>query len=453
MPEEWQQLVETLDLPIDAVSTLLDNWKSDGGGRRIESIFKTLGPEAAEPTWPVRATQRQLLRKGVYSPIQLLAWECAKESTTSIPQDFPFLFDLSAAMLSALEEFRDLKPESAVPAWPPNGGSSRSANRKLMQSLFQLRELREEGEPLSIEVSLPSHTSTTRRIPIKRFAQVVGRGVGVAEGAGLSGRPLAKAELARLFRSHSGAPSTGLYFLRPEFNHVPKDRVSVVLRRDGLLTIATYRNPLMNFYDGGWHIEDSAAGERAVDLLLSRRFPDRKIPEALPGLLVRLAHHMAAHWHGGILAVVDSNLPESALHPLGRDGPKLVGALKTVAKVAKGHDLNICDVPADGFEAEIVEDWSGTGGLGRVFLTLAIQDGALLLHPDGRLHSSGRFVTESKKNVGTGGAGARAARALAAFGVTLKISVDGSIKVFAETTGGRRKPGRSLVPETGLRIR
>ncbi|HZY91451.1 MAG TPA: hypothetical protein VFG07_01560 [Thermoplasmata archaeon] len=449
MPGKWEELLSTIGVPVETVPLLLKEWRSAKPARRIEALCRTIGPEGSDPTWPVRESQRKLLRRGVYSPVQLLAWECAKTAKESIPVDFPFLFDLTAALSATLIEFHDLHLDDPLPSWPPNGTSGRSQYRELLQSVFRLREIREEREPLSVEISLPPTVAGGGSIDLKRFAQVVGRGVGVAEGRGLSSQPSPRAELSRLFRRHDGSPSTSLYLLRPEFDHVPKGRLSCVLRRDGLLTLATYRNPILNFYDGGWHIEDSDAGRRALDLLLASRFPKGKTAEDLPGLLIRLAHHMASHWHGGILAVVDDTTVEKdTLHKQGRDGPRLIESLKTAAKVPHGSELSLCDVSTTDPDAGPVEEWTGSRGLGRLFLTLAIQDGALLFRPDGRLHSAGRFVKESGKNLEQGGAGARAAKALARHGVALKISVDGSIKVFAES-----RTGKPLVPMSGLRIR
>jgi hypothetical protein len=448
MPEKWQKLIDTLGVPIDAVPRLLDQWKAKGAGLRIESLCRAIGPEASDPTWPVRDQPRALLRRKIYSPIQLLAWECAKAATDSIPIDFPFLFDVTAILSTALIGFRDLEPDDPRPAWPPNGGSDRVRYRELLQSVFRLREMREEREPLSMEISLPSNGSARGAIELKRFAQVVGRGVGVAVGRKLYDQPEPRAELGRLFRKHEGAPSTNLYLLRPEFDHIPKERIALILRRDGLLTLATHGNPLLNFYDGGWHIEDSDAGRRAIDLLLTVRFSKRQIAENLAVLLTRLAHHMASHWHGGILAVVDDGNLKEGLHREGVEGQQLVRSLRTAAKVPRGSELSLCDVPVNDPEAGPPDSWVGSKGLGRLFLTLAIQDGALLFRPDGRLHSAGRFVKESGKNLEQGGAGARAARALARHGVALKISVDGSIKAFAED-----RSGRPLVPQSGLRIR
>ena len=88
-------------------------------------------------------------------------------------------------------------------------------------------------------------------------------------------------------------------------------------------------------------------------------------------------------------------------------------------------------------------------GYGRVILTNAIQDGATVFLPDGQFHSAGRVV---KNFVGeladpTLGTGNRAARRLAKFGIALKVSKDGAIRLYSS------KPVNNKLLNQGLRIR
>ncbi|HZY70871.1 MAG TPA: hypothetical protein VFF67_07855 [Thermoplasmata archaeon] len=216
------------------------------------------------------------------------------------------------------------------------------------------------------------------------------------------------------------------------------------MRRDGLLTLASRYNPLLDFYDGGWHVVDMEGGRRAIDRLLSARFGGTQIDSDLPKFLLRLAYHMATHWHGGILAVVDEKAAEKRLHPALPESRAMTLLIRKAAG-AKTKEFRITDVdkPVDP-DLPHKPSW----GLGRLFLTLAIQDGAVLFAPDGRFLSASRFVADNDQNIGSGGAGARAALALSKCGLAIKISADGAIKVFA-----RAENGRLLVPAAGLRIR
>ena len=443
MTSDPATFLATLGLPPKHTKQVLDDWEPSGNPTlRIWSMLQRLGPEASAGDWPVGHSPKQLLRWGLYSPLQLVAQECGVAMKQSMDADFPFLFGFVGLLTYALLRFRVAEAPSR--AWPPRDRKEIRKYSALYQSIFRLREEREEREPLSIEVKLPLNGAASPLLPLKRFAQVMGRGVGVAAGDQLATPADPEAQITRLFRDHKGAPASRLYRLDSEFEHLGLKDLSIALRRDGLVTLASKNNPLLDFYDGGWHVVDSEGGRRTVDRLLGQRFGGPEFDPDLPKFLIRLAYHMGTHWHGGILAVVDSDEAEKQLHPALPESRAMTELIRKAAN-AGTKDFKITDVnkPEDP-EEQHKPSW----GLGRLFLTLAIQDGAVLFAPDGRFLAASRFVRESGQNIKSGGAGARAALALSKCGVAIKISADGAIKIFACS-----HEGKLLVPPTGLRIR
>jgi hypothetical protein len=432
-----------LGVPPKRCSEVLQSWRAAGSPEaRAWSVLEHLGPEATDPTWPVRQSQDLLLKWGLYSPLQLLALHFSNKAKPAPGDDFPFLFGLMGRLTEALVCFRTGRGTAAVPA----ARVRREAHRysALYQSVFRLREQREEREPLSLEVRLPLEADASPLLPLKRFAQVVGRGVGVATGAKLADHGDPRAQVNKLFHSHNGAPSTRLYHLDSEHEYIPSKDLSLTLRRDGLVSLASQYNPLLDFYDGGWHIVDMEGGRRAVDRLLTRRFKTARVDSDLSKFLVRLAYHMATHWHGGILAVVDEAKAEKVLHHALPESKAMTLLIRKAVGATKGQfKITDVDKPTDSDLTPLPSK-----GLGRLFLTLAIQDGAVLFGPDGRFLSASRFVSDVRDNIGSGGAGARAALALSHCGLAIKISADGAVRVFA--TEGKRN---YLVPAVGLRIR
>ncbi len=304
----------TLGLPPDRTKQVLASWEpADSRTLRVWSMLQRLGPDASAGDWPVGSSAKQLLRWGLYSPLQLIAQECGVSVKDSMDADFPFLFGFVGLLTYVLIRLRVTEPPSS--AWPPRDRQGIRKYSALYQSIFRLREQREEREPLSIEVRLPLNGGVSPLLPLKRFAQVVGRGVGVAAGDHLATPANPEAEVTQLFRDHKGAPASRLYRLDSEFEYLGLKDLCITLRRDGLVTLASKNNPLLDFYDGGWHVVDLEGGRRTIDRLLARRFGGPKFDPDLPKFLIRLAYHMATHWHGGILAVVDSSEAEKQLHP------------------------------------------------------------------------------------------------------------------------------------------
>lgn len=444
MPDEWQDLVSLTGIPKPEVASLLTGWDRTDSRERVASICRLIGPEAPDAEWLTPVEEPTRLRQGIYSPLQLLGWECAQRRTDEIERDFPFLFGWASLLAWSVITYRaDLE---GTPAWPPTG-SEPDQIRHLLQAVFRLREQREEHEPLSLEVHLPLPPDTdSPRVPMKRLAQVFGRGIAIVTGDELRTRPTPHGAVNHIWRDHELAPTSRLYLLQEEYAKLDPGLLSVTLRRDGLLTIGRQANPLLEFYDGGWHVVDLAAGTVAVKKLLDERFTARGSPVAptLPALLVQLAYHMASHWHGGILAVVDEAGLSGKLHDASDESKTVTAALNTIAGTpsASARLTDIRDESAGSLKR----------GLGRLFLTLAIQDGATMFRPDGSFIGASRFVRDQQIGDVTGGSGARAARTLACHGVAIKVSADGAIRVFAELgTGGQT----DWVPAKGdgLRIR
>jgi hypothetical protein len=443
MPDEWRDLIALTGIPKQRVQDLLDGWLGTGTVQdRIGSVWRLIGPDAPDAQWLTSINEQARLRSGIYSPLQLLGWECAKQTAGEIERDFPFLF--SWASLIASTVILNRVEQEAAPPWPPDP-SKTDQIRHLLQALFRLREQREEHEPLSLEVHLPLPADVNSpRVPIKRLAQVFGRGIAVVTGDELYSRATPHGAVSEVWRDHGLAPTSRLYRLQEEYANLDSGLLGLTLRRDGLLTIGRRANPLLEFYDGGWHIVDLDSGRVALKELLDERFTSRDIPvaPALPALLVQLAYHMASHWHGGILAVVDEAGLADKLHEPSTESTMVTAALNTIAGAGAGSARL----------TEITEQGPPKSGLGRLFLTLAIQDGATLFRPDGSFIGASRFVKDQQMGEVSGGSGARAARTLACHGVAIKISADGAIRVFARL-GTEASP--DWVPEdgNGLRIR
>jgi hypothetical protein len=200
-----------------------------------------------------------------------------------------------------------------------------------------------------------------------------------------------------------------------------------MLRRDRSVTVATSGNPVLEFYDGGWHVTDLNSGKGLLLACLTEHFGASGTHEALGEAIIRLSYHMASHWHSGILAVVNcDDVDQVEEKTLEKQKDWSANATKIIRDELKRVD-NL-----DDFNVKDIEDT----GLGRVLLTNAIQDGATLFYPDGRFHSAGRIVSRwPDQIVGEGqpplGSGNRAAQRLSEYGVAIKVSEDGAIRLYS----------------------
>jgi hypothetical protein len=297
--------------------------------------------------------------------------------------------------------------------------------------MFALREMREEHEPLSLEVQLPFKDPLGTALDIKRLAQVFGRGVGITRDKSLALRAKPSGGVHDVFADHDSAPLTSLYNFLPPFSHVDESDLGLVLRRDGHITLAARQNPLLEFYDGGWHTVDLLWGKSTVNFLVDEFFGDGSAAPALADSVLRLAHHLATHWHGSILAVVDEQGLGRILETPSPDSEKVTVAIReALLEIGKGEKIS--EVPSNG--------------MGRLFLSCAIQDGAILFAPDGKFLSAGRIVSRTPGTPVSGGARRHAAKALSKHGVVLAVSQDGAIRLYSEP---RRRAGIAM---DGLRI-
>lgn len=433
MNDHWRRLIEpTIAVKPCYLEKVVENWLGEPDTRNRDvllSAFGGLTPGAGDVDWPTGISVEERLKLGVYTLAQVAIWQFATETKDELEREFPFLFStvgrFSQRLVASFEG--DVQGPASL-----NGDAD--SYRSLLQSLFHIRELREEGEPLSLEVRLPFGATTGTPLEAKRLAQIFGRGVGVATGQELTKSPGAEGRVHELFQDHSGSPMSALYHLKPEFGHIPNTELRLVLRRDGLISLAANQNPLLEFYDGGWHIVDLNSGRVALDYFIDKQFREEngQTPEGFTGSLLWLAYHMATHWHGGVLAVLNRNEAEGSLLEQETPTSKKVTDMLKEQRMDGDGPVSMTDVRENG--------------LGRALLTCAIQDGATVFLPDGTLHSAGRIVSQldSAEGVGTGH---RAAKSLGKKGVAIKISKDGAIKVFCSPGGV------PATPERGLRIR
>jgi hypothetical protein len=367
--------------------------------------------ENSDDWWGVR-TQKEIYSHGVYSPLQLLVYYSAKNENSYLEYDFPFLFGTIGNLLSILltKNHNISYPDSQI-------------YRKDLQTIFQLRETKEEGENLSLETYLyreenPKGIKTYKRMELKKLSQLFGRGVGIVSSEHFQDRMHVKDGVIDYFQNHDHTPSSILYTLAKPYESIPKFAISISLRRDRSVSIAVPNNPILEFYDGGWHVTDLASGVNALNYCLDKVKSSTVFAEHL----LSLAYHMASHWHSGILAVVDTDKTDKeALEKEKEWSLDSSNIVKDLLK-GKGHEerINLNDIHKSG--------------LGRLLLTHAIQDGATIFSLNGDFHSSGRIVKGFKKaklpdpKLGTGN---RAAMTLAKYGVALKISKDGAIRLYS----------------------
>jgi len=424
MPAASVPQLGNLGFDPDFVAEIVASWSEEGLSERVSSFCQLSRVEDQE--WPTRTSLNERLRRGIYSTIQLLAWEAQKKTQERTEIEYPFCFSLIGLLFETF--LSQLSGDTVLDAWPGDYDEI----RRLLQALFALREAREEGEPMSLEVVLPEEKHAAVTLGTKRLAQVFGRGVAATQGNLLWTLPDGEGGLSRIYDKHDTAPAAMLYHLGTPFDHIKPHQLSFALRRDGHFTIAAKQNPIVEFYNGGWHIVDIKAGRSALANLLDARFPEERPGRILKDVLINLAYHMATHWHPGILAVVDVAEAPGAniLEPPTEDSKKITSA---ILEASETNDSTI--------GVKLIMD----KGLGRVLLTSAIQDGATVFTPDGSFHSAGRMV-RIPEALSVGGAGTRAAKGLANHGVAIKVSKDGPIKIFA-------KSGlQELVPAEGLRI-
>jgi hypothetical protein len=437
MREGLPQLVKTT---LDCESSILrEAVRISRGGSPPQEDITRLGKAIASATaggeW-AGDRYRDLLARGVYSPAQLLLYSCCTRRGAGADEDFPFLFGTVGLFIDVIVQ-ASLPERTSVNV--PRTGRDRRGYWRMLQATFRLRELREEGEPLSIEIQLPVGPGRDDSLPVKKLAQVFGRGVGLAGGIGLKLRANGAGGVRHLFRDHDGTPSAQLYQLAPTYQFFLKPGASLMLRRDGVVILAVAGNPLVEFYDGGWHVVDILSAKLAVEAALDEHFGEGHAASAgIAEPLLRLAYHMGSHWHGGILAVVDiRELSKGKLLE-----PQKPWSRKVTKSMRSRPRLDDDDGSMDLSKVEHTR-------LGRVFLTNAIQDGATLFNENGRFHSSGRVIArlgraDGRTSLGTGN---RAAMALSRYGVALKVSRDGGIRLYSRPKGVRK------LKFEGLRIR
>ncbi len=425
MAESWEQLVAATGLPVEGLGKLWAALPGDDESRAATLRRLLLGIQS---DWPTVELGDDSLAAGIYSPIQFLLWRSAQKTHSRIDFEYPFLFSTIGELMAAV-----LVPDAdAIPNPDPKEHvPPASADfRRLLQSLFVLREMREEGEALSLEVQIPFSKGERTPMGIRKLAQVFGRGVGISRQESLAVIQAPEGSVVTVFREHDNAPLSLLYGLEAPFSHVAIDELTVVLRRDGHLTVASHRNPLLEFYDGGWRTVDLQSGRAALNQLLDGAFEGEDLPTNLGDNLVGLAYHLATHGHGAILAVVGDDW-EKLLEPQAPESKRMSDAVTEAMRLA-GDSAKLTDVDSSG--------------MGRLFLSCAMQDGAVLFDRRGELLSAGRIVRQSSGVAISGGARRHASKSLAISGVVVSVSQDGAIRLFSG------KPGGGAPFDQGLRI-
>ncbi len=384
--------------------------------------------------WAGVSGYRAMVDKGIYTPMQLLFDLVSREASIIPDHDYPFLFGTIGRLVSSLtgDDYQANAEDS-------------ERYRKLFQTLFKMRELKEEGENLSVETYIPYAAKkevgmSTSTLELKKLGLVFGRGTGVVTSDMFPERTSVNGTLYDLFTDHKGTPSTLLYTLGQVNSNVPESNLSVSLKRDRNVTISTKNNPLLEFYDGGWHVVDLSSSRALLDYCLDKYngLLEKARESEVTQAVLSLAYHMATHWHSGILCIIDYEkaMQEKALEEQSSWSKSSTDIIRdSLVKKGLPKDFKITDVETTGY--------------GRVVLTNAIQDGATVFLPDGQFHSAGRVVSKFEGELAdpTLGTGNRAARRLAQFGIAIKVSKDGAIRLYSS------KPEDNEILNQGLRIR
>ncbi len=406
----------------------------DHGKKRdlVTNLAKIVMGEIQDDWWG-SSRRGDVLVNGVYTPLQLLFYYSATKSIEELNHDYPFAFGTIGALLSTLLTDNHVYNKKTAETY-----------RKMIQTLFKIREMREESEGLSMETYLSKrggqNTITPKnKLRLKKLAQLYGRGVGVISAESFDNRTNVEETVTDVFTDHKTAPSSLLYNLGRVYSNLLPLTISLSLKNDRNVIFAIKDNPLLEFYDGGWHITDLKSGEALLDYCLSRFRKFQKIgtePKISENIL-SLAYYMASHWQSGILAIVDHEKAEKVLEPQ-----------KEWSKISTEIISNLLNAKGKQGGARI-EDLK-TAGFGRVLLTNAIQDGATIFSADGVFRSAGRIVNKFSKeelNDTSWGTGNRAAHRLSSFGIALKVSEDGAIRLFSSLPKGNKYLNK------GLRIR
>ena len=362
-----------------------------------------------------------LMEYGIYSPVQVELLKILEETRKDTLLQFPFCFKLVGAYI---QNYLNTSKKRDI------GAPSYS---RLLQSIFYLRETREEQHRLSLEVKLPYEDDeksqdkilTDQYVKLKKLSQVFGRGIGKVVGEKLHVFYETSGLVKQIFTSHTTAPLSALYSLDgPSKGFEADDLMDLTLRNDGVISLSTPSNPLLDFYDGSWHVVDINSSRIVYQLILEKEFETYE--EDLKSL-VDLAYHLGSHWHGAILAVMREQNDEEKKKLFQSPSDEIMElnrALKeSIKKLTKQANIR-----------KIKEK-----GLGRLLLSSSIQDGAVIFNPQGDLIDVGALAVVDNGKSMKGGARTHAARKLAlAGGVVLKVSQDGEIKLFSRKLPEKR---------------
>lgn len=333
---------------------------------------------------------------GVYTPLQYLIYLELVRLKSKGCSDYPFLHNLMSITI------RDILEDSPKV----------DRLKVMLQNVFLLRERREEGQRLSFEIVLPFEDDKKRpfSIDMKGFSQVFGRGIAYTQDKSISLSIEPKLRPNFVFENHNDAPLSSIYDLREPYPHLQSDQMSIVLRNDGHVAISEVGNPLVEFYDGGWHICDLKSIKKML-ASLTDKFDSVVVREGFVDKLIYLAYHMGSHWHGGLIAIVNRESLNIFMKPK-----------------EENNDIRLA------VEKELGSQNGATWtiqGKGRLLLTTLIHDGATVFSPDGNLLGTGMIVKLGGGNQISGGSRRQAAKRIAeSGGIAIYISQDGAIKIF-----------------------
>lgn len=369
-----------------------------------------------ETDWGIRILNTEnetLLNNGIYTPLQYLIYLELTKLGEKRCSSYPFLHELICSIL------RDLNTKN---------GKTRKDSKTLtesqyltpLQNVFSLREKREEGSRLSLELMLPLQTpENDSGIDIKTYAQVFGRGVSYSSDMRIVEMLKPKLKHEIVFENHETAPLSAIYNLGGPYPHVYRGRLSIILRNDSHIAIAENNNPILEFYDGGWHVCDLSSGKILFSSAMDQTFDPTSVNSSFTERIMYLAYHMASHWHGGLITVIE----EEKLETIFVKQTKKDRENKEMFTAVRNELDKIWPIDEES------ETWE-LKGKGRLLLSSAIHDGSLVFTPQGKLVGVGRLVKLRGNQIASGSRRLAGKNVAERGGVAIYISQDGAIIVY-----------------------
>src|SRR5438067_441586 len=102
-----------MGVPAEGVAAVWKGWYGSPQDR-VATLCKLLS--GLEQEWPTKVDRLRRLRLGVYSPVQLLLWQCGRSTKSRLQFEFPFCFSTVGYVAATVLQGFDL--ERTFHGWP-----------------------------------------------------------------------------------------------------------------------------------------------------------------------------------------------------------------------------------------------------------------------------------------------------------------------------------------------